>query len=78
MIDTILTCNAYRIVGGAIINDKPFDHVIARHFTRKVAQRYGQRARFIEARNLDDQFPGRHSHTTLFQILFPRTVARTV
>ncbi|MNV69901.1 hypothetical protein D3C71_1628330 [compost metagenome] len=54
VIHTVFPCNAYGVVGAAIINDEPFHHIKTLYLPRQVFEGYGQGARFVQARYLDD------------------------
>lgn len=44
------------VVGGSVVDDQPFHRIEAWYLSGQRADRNGERAGFVEAGNLDDEF----------------------
>jgi len=59
MIDAVAAGDLSGIVGAAVVDDEPFDRSEPVDLPRQICQRDGKRPRFVQARNLDDEFQKR-------------------
>jgi hypothetical protein len=55
VVDPVLARDLRRAVGGAVVDDEPFDGVEPLDLARQVRQRGGKDVLLVQARNLDDQ-----------------------